>query len=79
MKRDLSTLILDKQESLSKPSGLWDKAIADAQELIQEAEAEIAKLRRSITMMAELKRSGARFPGEGAFESTSDLLGQERL
>jgi hypothetical protein len=66
MKSKKSTLILDKSERLSKSPDLWDKAIADAQELIGEAETEIAKLRRSIKLLADLKRSGAQFPGEAS-------------
>jgi hypothetical protein len=73
MKSKLSTTILDKPKDLSKQSDLWDKAIADAHKLIQEGEAEIARLRRSIKIFTELKTSGAPFPGEELLSQESDL------
>ncbi len=60
----MSTTILDKTEKLSKTPNPWDKAISDAQELIKEAEAEIVRLKQSIQLFGELKRKGAKFPGE---------------
>jgi hypothetical protein len=58
----MSTTILDKRKRLSKRRDSWDKAIADAQELIREAEAEIARLKQSIVLFTDLKRRGAKLP-----------------
>lgn len=42
----------------------WDKAIADAEKMIQEAKAKITNLRLSIKAFKELRDSGEPFPGE---------------
>jgi len=54
----------------TRPHRSWDKAISDAQELIEGFESEIAGLRQSIRMLADLKRSGARFPSENKSEAS---------
>ena len=42
----------------------WDKAIADAAELIEESKREQRELKRSIELLTRLRDAGAALPGE---------------
>lgn len=42
----------------------WDAAITDAQEKIQEAQAKIRKLKKSVAVFQRLRDCGEPFPGE---------------
>ena len=66
MSSQKSTSILDNQPPASNHSKLWDKAIADAEELIENARGDIQQLKKSIELSKRLRAKGAAFPGEGA-------------
>ena len=61
-----STTILDTRPPVSNHSKRWDKAIADAEELIEGARRDIRRLKKSIELSKRLRAKGAAFPGEGA-------------
>lgn len=61
----LSTIILDKPKAASNSQELWDKAIADAEEMIQEEAAHLKQLKRSVVLSKELRDRGVGFPGVG--------------
>jgi hypothetical protein len=56
----------------SNPANRWNQAISDAEQMIQEAKAKIARLRQSIRTFEELRNSGAPFPGESANQPEKD-------
>lgn len=58
---DLSTTILD---NFRQPNSreLWDRAIADAEEMIGDETAHVRRLKRSVKMLRELRDTGAAFP-----------------
>jgi hypothetical protein len=58
-----STSILDKSCDMSNHERLWERAIADAEELIKDSQKNVRELRRSIAMFKRLRDSGAAFPG----------------
>ena len=47
----------------------WDSAIVDAQRMIEEAQAKIRTLRKSIATFQRLRDDGEPFPGEIAEET----------
>ena len=61
---------LYKKDRLSKSAPQhrrqWDKAIADAEEMIREERAQIARLEQSILSMKDLRDSGVPFPAAQA-------------
>ena len=66
MTNEKSTTILDSPLPVSNHSELWDKAIADAEELIEGARGDIRRLKQSIELSKRLRAKGAAFPGESA-------------
>jgi hypothetical protein len=61
-----STTILANDSQATKQSKSWDQAIADAEELIDEAKSQERELKRSIELFKRLRDSGAALPGESA-------------
>jgi hypothetical protein len=64
MSKRVSTPIITKSSEGSNQAGLYEKAIADARELIQGSRREQAELERSIRLLVQLRDSGAPFPGQ---------------
>jgi hypothetical protein len=63
MAKKKAITIFTTAKNAAKSRDPWDKAIADAQEMIEKESASIAELRRSIRYFEELRDSGAAFPG----------------
>jgi hypothetical protein len=65
--RTSRTILVNSSERLSRTNGLnlWDKAIADAGELIEESHSLVRQLKKSIEMMRRLRDKGVIFPGGG--------------
>ena len=59
-----STIILGNNSRPAKTPNRWDKAIADAAELIEESKREQRELKRSIELLKRLRDAGAALPGE---------------
>ena len=49
-------------------------AIYDAEQMINEAQERIARLRRSVKIFKELRDSGEPFPSKGAEQSETDRM-----
>jgi hypothetical protein len=68
MRLKKSITILGKSSRLANEANhkleRWDKAIADAAELIEDAKREQKELERSIRLLTDLRDRGASFPGE---------------
>jgi hypothetical protein len=67
MRRQKSTTILDTIPDASNQAKLWERAIADAEEMIRETETQargrVKELKSSIRMLTALRAKGAAFPG----------------
>lgn len=48
---------------VSNQDSLWEQAIADAGEMMKQAQARAAELKRSIEILKNLRERGAHFPG----------------
>jgi hypothetical protein len=68
-------VIFRRFRGATKSASLWDKAIRDAQELIEESHASVPQLKRSIGLMRELRDKGAPFPGESLMPSQQEREG----
>lgn len=61
--RNESAILANSSSRLSEPN-LWDRAIADAKELIEDSRTQIRQLKRSIELAKRLRDQGAAFPGD---------------
>jgi hypothetical protein len=68
-KRKSTTILANRRRVSKSQAAAWDKAIADANEMIREVEDEATRLRHSVRSFQELRDSGAAFPGHSSLES----------
>lgn len=72
MSKKKDTTILAVLDGTSQAVSHWDKAIADAEEMIKEEKTKISKLRRSIEAFRALRDGGVPFPGESVEQSRAE-------
>ena len=70
MSKEKATTNLAVLGGVSQPVSRWDKAIADAEEMIKEEKNKITKLRRSIEAFRTFRDNGTPFPGESLGEAS---------